>query len=121
MNQTGHRLAHVTGFFLFKIGRLRQLAKFSIVCYSCNCMLTKTKKEKIIKKSKAHEKDTGSSQVQVAILTERINELANHLKKHPKDFHSRRGLLKLVSSRRTHLKYIESKKKKAELKEAKAK
>jgi len=82
-------------------------------------MLTKSKKEKIIKKAKINEKDTGSSQVQLALLTERINELAEHLKKHPKDFHSRRGLLKLVSDRRAHGKYLEAKKKKEELKAAK--
>lgn len=53
-----------------------------------------------------HDKDTGSSQVQVAILTERINELSEHLEKHPKDDHSRRGLLGLVGARRKHLNYL---------------
>lgn len=77
-------------------------------------MITKKKKEKIIKKARQHDKDTGSSEVQVSLLTERIAELATHLKKHPKDSHSRRGLLKLVASRRTHLKYLEGKKKQAE-------
>lgn len=53
-----------------------------------------------------HEKDTGSSQVQVAVLTERINELSKHLEDHPKDDHSRRGLLSLVGKRRKHLNYL---------------
>ncbi|MCX6753111.1 MAG: 30S ribosomal protein S15, partial [Candidatus Nomurabacteria bacterium] len=51
-------------------------------------------------------KDTGSSQVQVAILSTQIDELAKHLKKHKKDNHSRRGLIKMVADRRTHLKYL---------------
>lgn len=84
-------------------------------------MLATKKKQGIIKKTRAHEKDTGSSEVQIALLTERINELTAHLKKHKQDHHSRRGLLKLVSKRRAHEKYIESKKKKAEaLKASKA-
>jgi len=76
-------------------------------------MLSTKKKQTVIKKAKVHEKDTGSSEVQVAILTERINELTAHLKKHKKDFHSRRGLLKLVYKRRSHEKYLGTKKKKA--------
>jgi len=76
-------------------------------------MLSTKKKQTVIKKAKVHEKDTGSTEVQVAILTERINELTAHLKKHKKDFHSRRGLLKLVSKRRSHEKYLGTKKKKA--------
>ncbi|MBI4234941.1 30S ribosomal protein S15 [Candidatus Peregrinibacteria bacterium] len=63
-------------------------------------------KKKLIKKYAQHEKDTGSSQVQVAILTERINELSGHLEKHPKDNHSRRGLIGLVGQRREHLNYL---------------
>ncbi len=76
-------------------------------------MLTSKKKQASIKKTSLHEKDTGSSQVQIALLSERINELTAHLKKNKKDFHSRRGLLKLVSKRRTHEKYLGDKKKKA--------
>ncbi len=75
-------------------------------------MLTKQKKAAIIKESAIHESDTGSAEVQVAILTKRIDELANHLKKHTKDKHSRRGLLQMVADRRTHLKYLESNNKK---------
>ena len=79
-------------------------------------MLLTKKKEVIIKKTRVHDKDTGSSEVQVALLNERINELTKHLKKNQKDEHSRRGLLKLVSKRRTHEKYLNAKK----LKPAKA-
>lgn len=75
-------------------------------------MLTAKKKQNIIKKSAVHGTDTGSSEVQVALLTERINELADHLKTHAKDNHSRRGLLKLVAKRRSHIKYLEGKTKK---------
>ena len=59
-----------------------------------------------VRKHGLHEKDTGSSRVQVALLTERINSLAGHFKSHVKDFHSRRGLLKLVSQRRKLLDYL---------------
>jgi len=76
-------------------------------------MLKKTKKETVIKKVQKHEKDTGSSAVQVALLSEQIDQLAKHLKKNKKDFHSRRGLLQMVADRRTHLKYLEKKDKKS--------
>ena len=69
-------------------------------------MLSTKKKQTIIKKSQVHEKDTGSSAVQVAMLSERIDELTKHLKKNKKDEHSRRGLLKLVSKRRAHEKFL---------------
>lgn len=72
-------------------------------------MLTKSKKAKIIKEVASHENDTGSTEVQVAVLSKRIDELASHLKKNPKDNHSRRGLLGMVADRRTHLKYLEKK------------
>ena len=70
-------------------------------------MLEKTKKEKLIKKFRTHESDTGSPQVQIAILTEEVKELTNHLKTHRKDFSSRRGLVKKVAERRRLLKYLE--------------
>ena len=70
-------------------------------------MLTKTKKAKAIKETAIHEKDTGSPEVQIAVLSKRIEELTSHLKKHLKDKHSRRGLLQMVADRRTHLKYLE--------------
>lgn len=69
-------------------------------------MLDKKTKEKIIKKFRVHETDTGSSQVQIAILTEEIKELTDHLKNHKHDFSSRRGLLKKVGERRKLLKYL---------------
>lgn len=69
-------------------------------------MLTKNKKARVIKEAQVHDKDTGSPEVQVAILTKKIDELASHLKKHPKDIHSRRGLLGMVAERQAHLKYI---------------
>jgi len=70
-------------------------------------MLTSKQKQNLIKKFKQHEKDTGSSEVQIALLTKRINELAKHLKINAKDNHSRRGLLQMVAKRRDHLKYLE--------------
>jgi small subunit ribosomal protein S15 len=75
-------------------------------------MLTKKKKDKIIKEVQVHDKDTGSPEVQVSILTKRITELTKHLKKNNKDKHPRRGLLSMVAARRTHLKYLEKKDKK---------
>jgi len=72
-------------------------------------MLTTKKKQKVIKSSQIHDKDTGSPEVQVTVLSVQIDELANHLKKHKKDNHSRRGLIKMVADRRTHLKYLERK------------
>lgn len=63
-------------------------------------------KQKIIQKYKLHEKDTGSAEVQAAVLTEEIKRLVRHLKKHPKDDHSRRGLLMMVSKRKKLLDYL---------------
>jgi small subunit ribosomal protein S15 len=70
-------------------------------------MLTKAKKLKIIDKHKTHESDTGSPQVQIAILTAEIEYLTQHLRQHKKDFSSRRGLLKKVTERRRLMKYLE--------------
>ena len=72
-------------------------------------MLVAKKKQKVIKEHQVHDKDTGSPEVQVAIISTQIDELAKHLKKHKKDMHSRRGLIKMVADRRTHLKYLERK------------
>lgn len=72
-------------------------------------MVTKKKKEKVIKKHQTHTEDTGSPEVQVAILTKRITELSGHLKKHKKDIHSKRGLLQMVADRRTHMRYLKKK------------
>jgi len=76
-------------------------------------MLDRKVKEKIIKKFRTHETDTGSPQVQIAILTEEIKELTEHLKKHKHDFSSRRGLLKKVGERRKLLKYLQKEDSKA--------
>lgn len=70
-------------------------------------MLDKKTKEKIIGKFKMHEADTGSPQVQIAILTEEIRQLSEHLRNHKKDFSSRRGLIKKIGERRRLLKYFE--------------
>ena len=72
-------------------------------------MLVTKKKQTVIKKNQIHDKDTGSPEVQVAVLSVQITELTKHLKKHKKDNHSRRGLIKMVADRRTHLKYLERK------------
>ena len=72
-------------------------------------MITKEKKTQIIDEFKIHEKDTGSTEVQIAVLTARINELNEHLKVHKKDHHSRRGLLKMVGRRRNLLRYLKKK------------
>ena len=72
-------------------------------------MITKEKKEAIIKEYATKEGDTGSPEVQVAILTARINELNEHLASHQKDHHSRRGLLKMVGKRRNLLNYLKGK------------
>ena len=69
-------------------------------------MLTKRVKSRIVGEHKTSEKDTGSAQVQVAMLSRQVSELAAHLKKNPKDNHSRRGLLKMVSKRRKLLSYL---------------
>lgn len=69
-------------------------------------MLTPEVKKQIIEENRTHETDTGSPEVQIAILTYRINELTEHLKVHPKDNHSRRGLLQMVGNRRNLLDYL---------------
>lgn len=70
-------------------------------------MLTKRVKTAVIKTVARHETDSGSADVQVAILTRKIEDLTSHLKKNQKDFHSRRGLLQMVADRRAHLRYLE--------------
>jgi len=69
--------------------------------------MLKEEKTAIIKEYAMHEGDTGSSEVQIAVLTKRINDLTEHLKSHQKDHHSRRGLLKMVGSRRSLLNYLQ--------------
>ncbi|OQY07544.1 MAG: 30S ribosomal protein S15 [Planctomycetales bacterium 4572_13] len=72
-------------------------------------MITKEKKQKVIAEYKKSDSDTGSPEVQIAILTSRVNELTEHLKMHKKDHSSRRGLLKIVGTRASLLKYIKGK------------
>ncbi len=72
-------------------------------------VMTKESKTGVIEKNRIHESDTGSPEVQIAILTERINYLTEHLKIHKKDHHSRRGLLKMVGARRGLLNYVKNK------------
>lgn len=72
-------------------------------------VLVKEKKKKIIDSYKVHTKDTGSAEVQIALITERINSLTEHFKQHAKDHHSRRGLLALVGRRRRFLNYLKKK------------
>ena len=72
-------------------------------------MMLKDQKTAIIEANRTHESDTGSPEVQVAVLTTRINELTEHLKTHKKDHHSRRGLLKMVGHRRNLLVYVYNK------------
>jgi small subunit ribosomal protein S15 len=71
--------------------------------------ITLTRKHEVIEEYKVHDSDTGSPEVQVAVLTERINNLTEHFKTHKKDHHSRRGLLKLVSKRKRLLTYLTNK------------
>lgn len=72
-------------------------------------MLLKEEKKAVIEANRTHENDTGSPEVQIAILTKRINDLTEHLKTHKKDHHSRRGLLKMVGHRRNLLNYLAKK------------
>lgn len=69
-------------------------------------MIAAERKQSVIQTHRVHDKDTGSPEVQVALLTERINELSDHFKAHAKDHHSRRGLLRIVSQRRRLLEYL---------------
>jgi len=78
-------------------------------------MLTKRIKDNVLKDNRRHDSDTGSPEAQVALLTRQIEELSTHLRKHKKDFHSRRGLLQMVADRRKHLKYLENKDEKSYL------
>jgi len=71
--------------------------------------ITKDGKVKVIEDYKLSDKDTGSPEVQVAPLTERINNLSSHFEKNPKDHHSRRGLLKMIGARKRHLAYLKNK------------
>ena len=78
----------------------------NLIYASIESMLATKTKQKVIEKYKLHEKDTGSSEVQIALITEEIKRLNDHLKDHPKDTHSRKGLLKMVSKRKALLNYL---------------
>lgn len=98
----------LSGHFITQHGRLVHPRREVLGAPLTNIgMLDKATKDKIIKKFRTHESDTGSSEVQIAILTEEIKELTEHLKTHKKDFSSRRGLLKKVGERRRLLRYLE--------------
>lgn len=73
-----------------------------------NMALTSKQKERVTKEVRRHEKDSGSPEYQIALFTEKISKLTSHLKKNTKDFHSRRGLLKMVAKRRKLLEYLKT-------------
>lgn len=85
---------------------IANLAETISPCYTAFAMLPTQEKEKVIKKYKLHDRDTGSSEVQIALFTEEIEQLRKHLLKHTKDNHSRRGLLKMVAKRKRLLDYL---------------
>ncbi len=95
------RINETPAFFLASWGFLNKEVRLMA--------LDTKRKEEIISRYQKHEKDTGSPEVQIAILTERINHLTEHLKVHKKDHHSRRGLLKMVGQRRGFLNYLRKK------------
>lgn len=76
-------------------------------------MLSKQVKKNVLKNVARHDGDTGSAEAQIGLLSRQIEDLSTHLRKHKKDFHSRRGLLQMVADRRKHLKYLEQKDQKA--------
>ena len=88
------------------IKKLLRLANDKEICYNYFVMLKPKKKISIIKEHQTHEKDTGSSEVQIALLSKQIESLTAHLKKHSKDQHSRRGLLQMVSKRKSLMDYL---------------
>lgn len=89
------------------------------MCGILSLMLTKRKKQGVIKDLQMHDSDSGSAQVQIGLLTRRIDELSSHLKKNPKDNHSRRGLLLMVGKRRRFLQYLQRRDEKGYMKLAK--
>jgi len=85
----------------------QDLFAIRINIYYNQIVLKKSKKKKIIDEHKLHETDTGSAEVQIALISEELKKLTNHLKEHPKDNHSRRGLLGMVSKRKKLLEWLE--------------
>ena len=90
-------------------GIIQKFAKILFLCYYSllKKMLKKSEKEKIIKEFGLHKKDTGSVEVQIALLSKQIEKVIGHLKENPKDIDSRRGLLAMVNQRKKFLKYLE--------------
>ena len=95
--------------FNLVLGKYSTITKFKANKILGGKIMTKERKQEIIETYRRDEKDTGSPEVQIALLTERINELTEHLKIHQKDNHSRRGLLKMVGKRRNLLNYLSKK------------
>ena len=95
--------------FNLVLGKYSTITKFKANKILGGKILTKERKQEIIETYRRDEKDTGSPEVQIALLTERITELTEHLKVHKKDNHSRRGLFKMVGSRRSLLNYLAKK------------
>ena len=87
----------------------QHVGDYKNIFYEVNQMIRKEVKTSVIEANRTHETDTGSPEVQIAILTARIQELTEHLKVHKKDNHSRRGLLKMVGKRRSMLAYLQKK------------
>jgi small subunit ribosomal protein S15 len=108
MKQAGQPQELATTHDIWRWPPVEYLTLHTIACYTLP-MITKKQKENIVKKFGRHEGDTGSAEVQVAFLTKRIKELADHLKKHKKDNHSRKGLLQLVADRQAHMRYLKRK------------
>jgi small subunit ribosomal protein S15 len=112
LNFVQKRLANVARLhynFLFKFGNTHNYCWKHNLERVCVKMLRKQEKQKIMQDFEMHQGDTGSPEVQIALLTERINELTEHLKTHRKDHSSRRGLLKMVGTRSALLKYVNKK------------
>lgn len=101
------RLSPLFGGIPPSFGKKQRREGNLIICRIRHMPLDRAKKDQIIKKFKVHDKDTGSAEVQIAILTEEISQLTEHLKTHKKDFSSRRGLLMKIGQRRRLLKYLE--------------
>ena len=88
------------------MGIIPQVGRLTVGENGLNMSISKVRKQEVITRFKQHDKDSGSSAVQIAVLTERINNLGSHFKMHVKDNHSRRGLLMMVSQRRKLLDYL---------------
>ena len=104
----GNRTLTVPPAFQKRVARIQQQRDPTKTALSTTQNMSQPVKSEVIAQYKTHEKDTGSSDVQIALLTARINHLTEHLRTHRKDFHSRRGLLQMASRRRKLLDYVKS-------------